>query len=307
MDLAFSLLKARVLEVTELKATHSQNPTEIVPNLAFFRSIYSNFSPKINMTEPIMRVFNRSETFEKYEATLKDSIDHFIADFRRGQTDFSYFQMIIFRMIQKMEDPPLEYIWFYSAVTFHSSRLTLQESSKKVLIVKDLLQSIVWFSEPCNGLQKVAVLAPVLYILYSCLKRDLCTRGEIEGLVEVIVSYISICCVNDLEEQDNVLGDYMMVNFLDLIRAWNVDQLGKSCEMDDALRLFFPLLSDEVRQQVNMRCGMRFLAGIVMAEFFLLRLCLRVSRKESQGDMQISMAQTVKGFQNSCFHGENHY
>lgn len=259
------------------------------------------------MSDPIMTLISRSAPFERYETTLKESIDHFISDFRRGQTDFSYFQMIIFRMIRKMDDPPIEFIWFYAAVTFHSSRLMLHDSSKRVVIVKDLLQSIVWFSEHCNGSQKVAVLAPVLYVLYSCLKLDLCPRGEIEGIVEVIVSYISVCCVNDVEEKENVLGDYVMVNFIDLIRVWDVEKFGKSCEMGEALRLFFPLLSEDVQQRVNLGCGMRFLAGIVMAEICLLRLWLWVSRMDCMGDMRISTAHIFKGFQNSCFYGKTSY
>lgn len=101
-----------------------------------------------------------------------------------------------------------------------------------------------------------------------------------------------------------VLGDNLMGNFVDLIRVWNVDQIGKSMVLDDALRLFFPLLSDEVRNQVDARCEMGVLAGAVIVQFFLLRLCLRVSRKEKQGDLKLSLYQAVGGFQNSCFHGK---
>lgn len=240
-----------------------------------------------------------------YEAILKDSINHFITESQKGEKFFMAERMILHRVIQTMDDPPLEFIWFYSALTFNSSSLHFQEPCNKVVVLKDLFQLIVSCSEPCNGLQRVAVLAPVLYILCSCWKREVCVRGEIEGLVERIGSYISICCVDCFDaEGDMVLGDNLMENFVDLVRVWNVDQIGKGMVLGDALRLFFPLLSDEVRNQVDARCGMGVLAGVVMVQFFLLRLCLRVSRKEKQGDLKLSLYQAVGGFQNSCFHGK---
>lgn len=240
---------------------------------------------------------------QDYEAILKDSINHFITESRKGEKCFMAERMILHRVIQTMDDPPLEFIWFYAALTFNSSSLYFQEPCNRVVVLKDLFQLVVSCSEPCSGVQRVAVLAPVLYILCSCWKREVCVRGEIEGLVERIGSYISICCVDCFEgEGDVVLGDNLMGNFVDLVRVWNVDHIGKGVGLGDALRLFFPLLSDEVRNQVDARCGMGVLAGVVMVQFFLLRLCLRVSRKEKQGDLKLSLYQAVGGFQNSCFH-----
>ncbi|GFZ16236.1 hypothetical protein Acr_25g0006450 [Actinidia rufa] len=102
-----------------------------------------------------------------------------------------------------MTDPPLEIAWFSSAVTFHSSvKSILEDPLKKsvVLAVKDLFQLLVSLSGPCNGLKRVALLAPVVYELYylvfDCLKEGLCLKREIEGFVEGIVSYISLCCSN---------------------------------------------------------------------------------------------------------------
>ncbi|WOG85602.1 hypothetical protein DCAR_0104793 [Daucus carota subsp. sativus] len=239
---------------------------------------------------------------QDYEAILKDSINHFITQSRKGERSFMAERMILHRVIQTMDDPPLEFIWFYSALTFNSSGLYFQEASNRVVALRDLFQLVVSCSEPCGGVQRVAVLAPVLYILCSCWKSEVCDRGEIEGLVERIGSYISICCVECFEEGDMVLGDNLMGNFVDLVRVWNVDQIGKSMVLGDALRLFFPLLSEELRNLVDARCGMGFLAGVVMVQFFLLRLCLRVSRKEKQGDLKLSLYQAIGGFQNSCFH-----
>ncbi|CAL5359243.1 unnamed protein product [Camellia sinensis] len=246
-----------------------------------------------------------------YQLMLRESIDHFLAEYKKGCTNFSGFVSIFSRLVQKMNDPPLEITWFYSAVTFHSSVKPILEnpSTKVVIAVKDLFQLLVSCSSPCNnGLKRVALLAPVVYELYcivfGCFDGDLCLKREIEGVVEEIVCYIIICCSKYSEEWENGL-DNLTDGFVDLVRVWTVDRVREDCEFGDDLRVFLPLVSGEVCSGVNVRCRAGYLAGVVMVEVFLLRLCLKfgssVLREELQKDMQNWAVQTITGFQNCCF------
>ncbi|XP_057479025.1 uncharacterized protein LOC130766317 [Actinidia eriantha] len=246
-----------------------------------------------------------------YDQMLQESITHFLANYQKGCTDFSVFGSIFFRLVHKMTDPPLEIAWFYSAVTFHSSvKSILEDPLKKsvVLAVKDLFQLLVSLSGPCNGLKRVALLAPVVYELYylvfDCLKKGLCLKREIEGLVEGIVSYISLCCSNYSGDWHNGLGN-LAGAFVDLTRVWTVDRVGEGCEFGDNLRVFFPLVSDEICNGVSVDCGVGYFAGVVMVEAFLLRLYLKFGstglREDLQKDMQNCAGQTIKGFQNPHF------
>lgn len=206
-----------------------------------------------------------------------------------------------------MSDPPLEITWFYLATTFHSS-------VKSIAAVKDLFQLLVSCSNPYSGSKRVAVLAPVVselyYIVVDCLGKGLGLKGEVEGLVEVVVSYILLCCSNSSEEWGNGSGN-LTGGFVDLIRVWSVGRVGERREFGDDLRVFFPLVSGEVRSEVSAGCGAGFVAGIVMVESFLLSLCLKfgsgVSGEELQKDMQHWAVQTITGFQNGCFFGEDNY
>ncbi|XP_057467611.1 uncharacterized protein LOC130756964 [Actinidia eriantha] len=246
-----------------------------------------------------------------YDQMLRESIPHFLANYKKGCTDFSVFGSIFFRVVQKMTDPPLEITWFYSAVTFHSSVKSIFEDPLKksvVLAVKDLFQLLVLLLGPCKSLKRVAALAPVVYELYylvfDSLKEGLCLKREIEGLVEGIASYISQCCSNYSGEWEIGSGD-LLGGFADLTRVWTVDRVGKGCEFGGNLRVFFPLVSSEICNGVNVGCEVGYLAGVVMVEVFLLRLYLKfgsmVSREELQKDMQNWAAQTIKGFQNPHF------
>uniref|UniRef100_A0A5B7BGU9 Uncharacterized protein n=1 Tax=Davidia involucrata TaxID=16924 RepID=A0A5B7BGU9_DAVIN len=259
------------------------------------------------MITPTIESIDRPELPESYELMLKESIDRFLVEFRKGGSDFSGFGSIFFRLVQTMTDPPLEIIWFYSAVTFHSNKSIFHDPSKKMLVAKDLFQLLVSCSSPCSGLKRVAVLAPVVYELYNLVfefsRKDLCLKREIEGLVEGIVSYISICCSNYSEEHHNGL-DNLTPCFVDMIRVWTVDQVGENCKFGEDFRVFFPLVSDEVRQGVGVGYEVNFLAGVVMSETFLLRLCLKfgwgVLREELQKDMQHWAVQAIMGHQ-SCY------
>ncbi|KAM7507544.1 hypothetical protein LguiA_017997 [Lonicera macranthoides] len=237
---------------------------------------------------------------ESYTSMLKESVDHFLAEYRRGSSDFSTFRSIFFRLFQTMPDPPLEIIWFYSAITYHSSKSALKDNSNELLVAKDMFQLLVSCSSPCNGFRKVAVLVPVVYELFNRLcdfPRNLSLRREIEGLVEGIISYISICCGNYDKECGNLLDNHMAC-FSDLIRVWTVDRGG------DNLEIFFPLVSEEICRGIG-ESGVGYLAGVVMIEVFLLSLCLkfgaRVPTDELEKGIRDWAVQIIKGFHNCYF------
>ncbi|KAL3498600.1 hypothetical protein ACH5RR_041332 [Cinchona calisaya] len=249
---------------------------------------------------------------ENYEPMLKESIKHFLASYRNGNSDFSAFESIFFRLIQTMLDPPLEITWFYSAVTFHSSKssLDIPSSSKMLVLAKDLFQLLISCSSLSNGFKRIALLAPVVFGLYDIVRdssrNGLCLRGELEELVEKMVSYVSICCCGG----DGGFGkgnesDVSVACFEDLVRVWTVDRVVEGCGYEENLNVFFPGLSDEVQKGIDGTCGIDYLAGIVLCEVFWLRLWLKFSVGVLQEELEMEMrnwaVQTIKGFGNSYF------
>ncbi|CAA2975902.1 Hypothetical predicted protein [Olea europaea subsp. europaea] len=245
-----------------------------------------------------------------YEPMLKDSIKHFLSLYENGGSDFSAFESIFFRLIQTMLDPPLEITWFYSAVTFHSSKLgPKNDPSTRILVASDLLNLLISCSNLSSASKKIALLAPVVYELYNFLydfsKHGFSLRMEVGDLVEKMVSYIMVYCGVDDYANGIVDIDKSVLCFEDLVRVWTVDRDGGNCTQREDLRVFFPVFSDVVWNQMNARCGIGKLAGIVLYEVFLLRLCLKFglggSREELLKDAQNLAVQTIKGFQNFYF------
>lgn len=245
---------------------------------------------------------------ECYEPMLRESLQHFLVLYRNGNSDFSGFESIFFRLIQSMPDPPLEIAWFYSAVIFHRARSTPDgPANKMVLLAKELFQLLISCSNWSNGLKKIALLAPVVYQLYnSACDSNIygsCLRKEVEDLVEKVVSYANLCCHEDSEKGNE--SNHFPVSFEDLIRVWTINSVGDDCKFEQGLRVFFPLLSDDVRKGMNERCSSEDLAQFVLFELFVLRLCLKFDLHVSRDKLQISMqnfaVQMIGGFQNCCF------
>ncbi|MCD9642263.1 hypothetical protein HAX54_028954 [Datura stramonium] len=238
-----------------------------------------------------------------FEPMLTESINHFLASYRNGSSDFSVFESIFFRLIQTMPDPPLEITWFYSAVTFHTSK---SAGFSKTIVAKDLFQLLISCSRSCNGTKKIALLAPLLYFLYDIVcefpRNGLCLTSEIRDLVEKIVDYICICLVDP--ENGNEFDEDIFC-FDELVGVWMVDWVGKCAKLEEYLGVFFPIVSVEVHKGQKTRCGIRDLAGIVMCEVFLLNLSLKLNMRfvneEFQKDARNSAIQTIKQFQNIEF------
>lgn len=248
-----------------------------------------------------------------YDTMLKESIDRFLGSVHSEAPDLSAFRSIFSRLLQSSADPPLEIIWFYSAVNYHDSVLS---SSKKDLLdrvaaVKNLLQLFAGCSSSCGGVKSIALLAPAVSDLFSCLleaekssgKAAKKVKREIEGLVEGILSYISICSGKDCENKE--LGTGLLPCFLDLVRVWTVGR----ADGQSGLRELFPLVSEETRARFTEEgCGVGYLAGVVIVEAFLLRLCLKVrasgaSRTDLRKECMIWAVSSITVFRNRVFFG----
>ncbi|XP_042494647.1 uncharacterized protein LOC122073966 [Macadamia integrifolia] len=251
---------------------------------------------------------------ENYEIMLKESIERFLDQCRRGISDFSGFSSMFFRLLQARVDPPLEIIWFYSAVSFRAGDLVGHDPQSRVLMAKDLFQLLAACSASCKGFKSIAVLAPVLFELFQSVvnlpEKKLSSKGEkkltreIEGLIEGIVSYISICCSKGSDEEDALVA--LLPCFKDLIRVWMTDRLERNRDVWEDLRMLFPLVSEDIHQGLaGGECVLGYLAGVVIVESFLLRLCLRfragLSREELKKDLRTWAVGSVTGFRNSYF------
>lgn len=241
-----------------------------------------------------------------FEPMLTESINHLLVSYRNGSSDFSFFESIFFRLVQTVPDPPLEITWFYSAVTFHSSK---SAGFSKTIVAKDLFQLLISCSGSCNETKKIALLAPLVYVLYDIVcelsQNGMCLTSEIRELVEKIVDYICICLV--VPENGNEF-DEDIVCFEELAGVWMVDLVGKCAKHEDNLGVFFPIVSVEVHKGQKSRWRIRDLAGIVMCEVFLLTLSLKFNMRfvneEFQKDARNWAIQTLKHFQNVEFLGE---
>ncbi|KAF5801765.1 hypothetical protein HanXRQr2_Chr06g0251841 [Helianthus annuus] len=239
--------------------------------------------------------------FETLEPMLNESIYHFLTEFHNGRTDFSELTSIFFRLIQSMTDPPLEFIWFYSAITFQTLNSTaVTDSHRLFLSVNDLFHSLVSFrhrSHNNNCFKSVSVVAPVLYSLVN-FKFDVSRlRNEIVGLADAIVGHIIMCCSNN---SNGLVGEEVGAGWVGLVPIWIADQVRRNEGRVDGFKLFFPLSSEDMRRGIVGDCGMRYLAAVVMVEAFLFRLCLMfdsgVARVDFDKDVKSCAAQIIQGF-----------
>ncbi|KAK2646159.1 hypothetical protein Ddye_021354 [Dipteronia dyeriana] len=248
---------------------------------------------------------------DHFQPMLRESIDRFLSEYRHGATDFSNYSLIFSRLLQNLPDPSLDYVWFYSALTFYTTKFAVvPSSSKQVLATKDLFQLLVSSSSSCNLVKKVALLAPVLYELYHLVVENNDLKREVEGLIDGIVSYISICCGHfgvefDQVDDGMVVGLNLTPSFVDLVHVWVVDRIGKNCDFGDELRLFLPVISGRARDGVGVGCKVGYLAGVVMCEAFFLRLFSKFGfamlREELGKELHDCTVQMLFGFRSYYF------
>lgn len=234
------------------------------------------------------------------------SINYFLGKYWEGVSDFSDLLSRFDKLIEGFKDPPLEYMWFYGVVEFHGSKSAVLPPPGKLWIAKCLWQGLHSRSQFCGVVKKVAVVAPVIYLLYHLERNfsatDPSLREEIEMFVEEIVSYMSVCCSQYLTEGKQE-SDSLLMHIFDLARLWAMDRNHDA----DVFVSFFPTLHHEFQQEVMLCLGN--LAGVVLKETFLLRLYLKISPRINVEDFHrdaVNVAvQTIKGFQYFYFLGES--
>lgn len=240
-----------------------------------------------------------------YHSMLKESIDHFITKYRNGVTDFCDFSSIFSRLLQNLPDPPLQIVWFYSAIRFHTTKLAVRgEPSGRAEIAKELFQLLVSCSDYCGSMKRIGILVPFVYELYRLALEEKDLKSEVQNLLEGLISYCSILCGKGLhEDSDGMMS--LEPSFLDVIPVWMVDQSGDR----DHLKEFFPIVSDQLRKGIKLGCEIGFLAGIVMCEALLLKLCLKfetgITKAEQEKKLHDPAVQTITGFRNFYFLGKN--
>ncbi|KAL0426924.1 UNVERIFIED_CONTAM: hypothetical protein Slati_2867200 [Sesamum latifolium] len=241
---------------------------------------------------------------KNYEVSLNQSIEALLTSIRNSNPGNSTSCTSEFQeFVQSKVDPPLESIWVYTALTFTSSSTPKTDSFSRILAIKDLFQLIVSCSASCSSVKSIALAAPVIYYLHGFIldvkgfqlgpKKDKKLNGETKTLVDSILGYINVCCngfdgnFDDLEDLIRPLGD--------LISFWLMDD-GAQDKNVESLRVFFPLLSDSIVKRISIEgCGIVDLAGFVVAEVFLLKLCWKI-REEGFGEkMQNELKSWIVG------------
>jgi len=230
-----------------------------------------------------------------YEHMLKESINRFFAEHRRGATDFADFTSIFSRMIHATPEPPIPLLWFYAALEFRATR----DPSRRA---RDLFHLLVSCSGARGSTKQIAALAPLLFVLHrlALLQQGELLKTELNGLVEGVVSYCSICCGSEICRDDDVA----VLEFGDLIKVWMVDDH----DHDGGVLGFFPFVSGEFKKGIEKGCEVGVLAGIVMWEALLLKLCLAfekgIGRAEQEKKLMASAVQTITGFRSFGFLGK---
>ncbi|KAJ8568706.1 hypothetical protein K7X08_030928 [Anisodus acutangulus] len=212
-------------------------------------------------------------------------------------------------LLQCRVDPPFEAIWVYSALLYRGFSLPENDPLKRVAAIKDLFQVIACCSALCDPFKSVALISPVMYNVVRLAmglkgfdqkgKKEKKFVREVNGLVDSILGYVNVCCER-VENSCNVSEGFVRP-VRELVNVWMWDNTDNGCTGD-----FFPLLSDEIVEKVNGEgCELSELAGCVIVEAFLLKLCLRFleegSRKELHDELRAWIVASITGLQNPYF------
>lgn len=234
-----------------------------------------------------------------YDPMLQESIKSFIAGIRRENFNSAEFRSVILRHLLSTENPSLEMVWLYSAAIYHERVSSLD----RVSAARNLIQLLSAFAAAGSSSKSIAMIAPAVYDLHRCAGEGLVEAKEMECLAEGILSYVSICCSQnrDFDEGSAALNPC----FVDVVKVWTMGDSGGG----GGLEGFFPLISGGVLRRFEVEgCGIGYLAGVVIAEAFLIRLCLKVRgggglRKELRKELGIWAVSSITAFGNRIFFG----
>jgi hypothetical protein len=231
--------------------------------------------------------------FPSLESLLDFSAASLLACFSADPNpDLHEFRSVFSRVLKKYPDPPLEAVWFFSALVFH-------DAPDDLSCILQLI-SAVTASSP-SAAKPLALLAPVISELFHSTK----PRSYIKPLVQAALRCIRTCCSRgDVKAKAGSL----LPGFEELVKVWSVVRKSTG---ECSFKVLFPLVGDEARQELRKEgCSVTFLAGVVVAEAFLLMLCLNVQgaggvpRSDLQKKLMNWTISCISDFKNQQFYGE---
>ncbi|CAN6699326.1 unnamed protein product [Malus baccata var. baccata] len=209
---------------------------------------------------------------KNYDLKLTQSIQNLLSEIPKQSPKCSDFTEEFYELMQARVDPPLESTWVYAALAFRSRNHPKDDPLDRVSAAEDLFQLLSMCSASCGSSKSVAMLAPVVRQVYNvCVdlfKRDLSLKREkkvmrkVRDFVGTILGYINLSSFEDSGESDSLITP-----FSGLIRVW--------MNSNEGLESFLPLVSSDMFGGLSEgECDVNYLAGVVIAEVFLLKLCL---------------------------------
>ncbi|KAF8036388.1 hypothetical protein BT93_C2179 [Corymbia citriodora subsp. variegata] len=247
---------------------------------------------------------------ETFDLALKRAVEDLLAEIRRGTPDTTAFVDPFYQLMQSGADPPLASIWVYAALAFRGRGRAGDGDGvlDRVAAAKDSFLLIkACSSSSCGRRKSISLLAPVVFEVYEIVS-ELCARDsssktdkravrEVKSLVDAVLGYMGICCCEGSYQGGD--ESEMGADFADLVCVW----LGSG----ENSERFLPLLPDDIsRALIRGGCGVSYLAGAVIAEAFLLKMCLKlhvkgVARSELEKELRSWAVASITGFWDSYF------
>ncbi|XP_061352658.1 uncharacterized protein LOC133297507 [Gastrolobium bilobum] len=245
---------------------------------------------------------------ENYALKLKQSMQNLLAEIPKESSDFSLFVDAFHELMEAKVDPPFEVIWVYAAINFRSRNLEKGDALDRILAAKDLFQMLSACSASIGASKSIALLAPVVFVVHRVLlelfgselglKREKKAMREVKSLVDTVLGYISVCCSKISEEETDSVSLNLILPFPDLARVW-VDTV-------DGFESLLPLVSHDVCGWLSTRdFHVGYLAGAVIMEAFLLKLCMSLHLAKPRDELEMNMKSwavgSISSFQNIYF------
>lgn len=249
---------------------------------------------------------------ENYQVTLKKLIQEQLDRYERGDSNQSMDESDFFKLMQSQTDPPLESIWVFFESTFRGLNSQKCDSLDRASFAKDLFQFVSALAAPYSSSKSITLLAPVLFEIFTVVHEvwnmDMSSEKakkamrEIVSLVDSIMGFVSLCCFREAYREGFGVSNELGSSFLVLVRLWIHDRcdFGKG-ETMKMLKYFFPLVSEEICGGLVAReFDVSYVAGVVVLEAFLLRLCLKFRAEIPKSELQKDLRTWAVGSISSC-------
>ncbi|XP_031476250.1 uncharacterized protein LOC116247927 [Nymphaea colorata] len=226
-------------------------------------------------------------TSKNYVKLSKDSVERLLEEFKGGRRNFSEFRLVFARLVQARIDAPLEIVWCFALSHLHEVDTAGISLSDRVSFARKLFQTISSCTTSSSGEKSAAALAPLVSEIFEIVvaifvegsgvvssKSEKKSARKIRHLIDGMSKYLSACDVN---KGHNSIA---FRDLLEFISVWSISRslrMSEASDEKDQLGAFFPLVGDEILKGIfEKECGLGVLAGLVMSEVFLLRLCLKI-------------------------------